>query len=153
MEDIETFNVLLLLMIQKSFPNQIRQNINNVLITTNNTPEFYKQLTEVYGITDPVEDVKLEYGMILYEINKRKITISNKEGKIIQNNKEEYNINRYKDKYCFNDEEKEEIKEYIESTSKTPVDILLHLVPYYKGKYFLSIGEEQNIMENKVDKY
>ena len=133
----------------KIISNQIRQNINNILITTNNTPEFYKQLKEVYGITDPIENVNLEYGMILYDINKRKITISDKDGKIIQNNKEEYNINRYKDRYSFDDEEKEEIKEYIESTSKTPVDIPLHLAPYYKVKYFLSIGEEQNIMKMK----
>ena len=87
--------------------------------------------------------------MILYDINKRKITISDKDGKIIQNNKEEYNIIRYKDRYSFDDEEKEEIKEYIESTSKTPVDIPLHLASYYKVKYLLSIGEEQNIMKMK----
>ena len=49
--------------------------------------------------------------MILYDINKRKITISDKDGKIIQNNKEEYNINKYEDRYSFNDEEKEEIKD------------------------------------------
>ena len=131
----------------KIISNQIRQNIINILITTNNTPEFYKQLKEVYGIEDPIENINLEYGMILYDVNKRKITISDKDGKIIKNNKEEYNINKYKDRYDFTDEEKEEIKEYIESTSKTPVDIPLHLVPYYKVKYFLSIGEDQNIMK------
>ena len=87
--------------------------------------------------------------MILYEITKRKITIADKDGKIIRNNNEEYNINKYKDRYNFTDEEKEEIKEYIELTSLDPVGIPLHLVPYYKVKYFLSMGIEQNIMKMK----
>lgn len=133
----------------KIISNQIRQNINNILITTNNTPEFYRQLKEVYGINESIEDINLEYGMILYEIPKRKITIADKDGQIIRNNNEEYNINKYKNVYNFTDEEKEEIKEHIELTSIDPVDIPLHLVPYYKVKYFLSKGVEQNIMKMK----
>ena len=136
----------------KIISNQIRQNIHNILITTNNTPEFYRQLKEVYGINEQIENIDLEYGMILYEISKRKITIADKDGKIIKNNNEEYNINKYKDMYKFTDEEKEEIKEYLELTSIVPIDIPLHLVPYYKVKYFLSKGIEQNIMKMKMKK-
>ena len=136
----------------KIISNQIRQNIHNILITTNNTPEFYRQLKEVYGINEPIENINLEYGMILFEIPKRKITIADKDGQIIRNNREEYNLNKYKDVYNFTDEQKEEIKDYIESTSLNPVDIPLHLVPYYKVKYFLEMGIKQNIIKKKNSK-
>jgi len=125
----------------KIISNQIRQNITNILITVGNTAEFYKQLEEVYNINHPIENYKEQYGMILYEIRKNKITFSN----ALDNTGDSNMMLKYYQKEKLTSNEENEIKNYLEKVVDYTIFIPNELIIYYSPLYLHAQGEEVDV--------
>ncbi|CAC5378385.1 unnamed protein product [Mytilus coruscus] len=131
-----------------------RNNVKEIYITTGNSIKFFHDLKEKFMIKDLSSFSRIEYGIIRYNLNRDSFVVYDKNYKKIHDSsankistRSDFNIGNFLNQQNFEDLEKSEIVNFLESQS--PINVTEPLLLFYLNYYLIQNNYKPNMSKLK----